>query len=277
MRRRGGSSSRATSPSPRPPTALPRQAIRDLDDLPVLDDGGDAGRYANAAEALFRDDSEEERRVSAAEARMRPRTCPDCTATVPRGMSLCQNCGLDLDTGQRVREEPEDEEEEVWDVAMPGRGDGGTPFGVIAVGGVSLLVSVVLFVLTLVHLGSGLGGMSLAIVCLFGAFASFQFLTGHSAGPLLVALILGGLIDVVGWIAMPVITANMQVPSVAEVDAEPPGTEPAIPSLRKRLDTSAITLGVVLLVLDTAALIYLSTAGVRRHFREEEDEGAIPI
>jgi hypothetical protein len=271
---------RGTPPTP-PPAPRPSEARRgngrpDLDGIPLLEPDDDAGdRYAGAAEALFRDDPEEDRRVAAAEARMRPRICPDCTATVPRGMSLCRNCGLDLDTGRRLEPEPEEDEEEVWDVAMPRYHDGGMPFGVIAVGGVSLLVSVVLFVLTLVNFGQTLGGYSLAFVCLFGAFASYQFLVGRSARPLLVALILGGLIDVVGLIALPVLAANMAVPGPAEVEAE--RVDPAIPSIRQRLDTGKITLGVVLLVLDTVALIYLSTAGVRDHFEEEEDEGAIPI
>jgi hypothetical protein len=279
------SSSLMTSSPPPPRPTLPRPQVpggrREAFDIPVLDESKSASPYSGAAEALFRDDHEAERPLSAAEARSRPRICPECTATVPRGMSLCQNCGLDLDTGRRAApqalEADEDEEVVYWDASRSSYAEPSAPFGVFIVGGLTLVLSVALFVLTLVHFGQGLGGASLAIVCLFGAFASFQFLIGHSVRPLLIALIVGGLVDVVALIALPVIAANEQIPVADPLLEAPAGEEPVIPSLMERLETGKITLGVVLLIFDTVALIYLSTGGVRRHFEEEETDEAIPI
>ena len=52
--------------------------------------------------ALFQDEPKTNRKPKGAEARAKARRCPDCGGVVGVGMSLCNTCGLDLDTGQRT-------------------------------------------------------------------------------------------------------------------------------------------------------------------------------
>src|SRR5438045_1403790 len=77
----------------------------------------------------------------------------------------------------------------------------------------------------------------LAVVCLFGVFASNQFHRGQSSRLLLVALTLGVMIDVVGLIALPLYQAN-EIDEVAlqirKIDH--PDVEVAIPSYAERLE-----------------------------------------
>src|SRR2546423_697550 len=52
--------------------------------------------------SLFREDDSAPRHTTAADRRAQSRPCPSCQRMVPAGMSLCPNCGLDLDSGTRV-------------------------------------------------------------------------------------------------------------------------------------------------------------------------------
>ena len=79
------------------------------------------------------------RRQSAAEARARARRCPTCGGVVPAGMSLCNTCGLNLETGQRV-----DLDEDL--APAPVIRTAGTPMGVSIIGGLGFLGSIILAV-----------------------------------------------------------------------------------------------------------------------------------
>jgi hypothetical protein len=225
------------------------------------------GRRQTAdAEALFRDDDPPRRKPAPAELRARSRRCPTCGTIVPAGMSLCVGCGLDLDTGRRV------EEEELFDDSPPPafRGDE-TPVGVLLLGGAALVVSAVLTLIAFLKWSGGLeGAQYLGIVGLFAIFASVQFLRGVSLKLLLIALTLGAAIDVVALIALPVYRANNEAPlppAVAEAEPEE-GTAKRLPTYEERLDTKSMMLGVGLLMAYAAVAFYLSTPGVRRHFRQ---------
>ena len=106
----------ARANEPKPPTTLPE--LRDMIDIPLLGDDfpHKSSGQADAA-ALFGDDPvPEKRKKSAAEAKRQARRCTTCGRVVLQGMSLCDNCGLDQDTGMRyevaVEEEDEEPEEE---------------------------------------------------------------------------------------------------------------------------------------------------------------------
>jgi hypothetical protein len=201
-------------------------------------------------------------------------------------MSLCNHCGLDLDTGNRY------EVEEVLDEAPPPEPEFGTPAAVIVIGLVTLVASGFLAMLAMIRL-EGLGRLCLTIACLFGVLGATQFLRGKSMQLLVAALMLGGAVDIVVLILLPVIQADEAValPPMAEDPApaarpapetedSAPGESPskAIKPLSERVDSTKITLGVVVLVLDAAMLISLAMPGVRCYFehkRRSRDVGYI--
>jgi len=106
-------------------------------------------------------------------------------------------------------------------------------------------------------------------ICLFGAFASVQFLRQRTVKLLLVALTFGVAIDIVALIAMPIYRANADtaasVQTVAPVD--PDKADLVIPSVVEKLDTQSLTLGISLLVVYAGAAIFLLSPPVQRHFR----------
>lgn len=238
--------------------------LRETFDIPLLlDDDLPAGPRGRA-ETLFADDEDSPgRRAPPGGPRARPRPCPRCGHVVPAGWSLCGGCGLDLDEPDEPDEPPGPDD--LLDEPPPPPPAPPAPVGVLVVGVGSLIVSVVLAILALVVFG-GLGGAALAVVALFGAFASVQLLAGRSARPLVVALVLGGLIDILGLIVLPVYQANRSIPAAPAPDAPAADDLPAIPNLLDRLDTTKIQCGVLLLILAGALLIYLTTADIRRHF-----------
>ena len=70
--------------------------------------------------------------------------------------------------------------------------------------GTTLVVSLALAVVSFVLVEPVVGKFSLALVCLFGVYASSQFLRGRSFKLLLIALCLGGAVDIVALIALPI-------------------------------------------------------------------------
>ncbi len=252
-------------------------------DIPLLGDEPElpttpGSRVADVA-ALFKDDPPVSRnRRPTAETRKESRRCPSCSEIVPRGMSLCGRCGLDLDTGQRV------EIEEYLDETPMTVADPGPPVAVLMIGLLTLIVSLLLAGLSIFQL-DGLGRLCLTPVCLFGAFAAIQFLQGRTLKLLIVALMLGGAVDIVALIALPIIQADETVDlTPAEVtDAEPApaptskleveggddlrtAVKPIGKPLSERIDYTKIMLGVVVLLLDAVMLISLSMPGVNRYF-----------
>jgi hypothetical protein len=215
------------------------------------------------ARALFDDGPPKSaRRPSAAEARSKARRCPTCGGVVPVGMSLCPTCGLDLETGTRVVLED--------DLVPPPPRKPPLPLTVSIMGAVCLLGSVILTIATASLWVKGFEGFQYFVpICLFGVFASVQFLRQRTVKLLLMALTFGVAIDIVALIAMPIYRANVDtaesVRTVTPVD--PNETELKIPSVGEKLDTQSVTLGICLIAVYAGAAIFLLSPPVQRHFR----------
>src|SRR5262249_34448332 len=154
--------------------------------------------------ALFEEKKPAPRRPSAAEARAQARRCPTCGSGVPAGMSICARCGLDLETGTRIALD-----DDLMPEAPPP--PPGPPIMVTVIALVSLIGSLILAVYSSVQWSNNLAGWQYFIpVCLFGAFSAIHLLRGHTAKLLLVALSLGAMVNVVAFIAMPIIRADME-------------------------------------------------------------------
>ncbi len=218
--------------------------LRETFDLPLLMDEDDSPRKSVAtdpAAALFGDEPPP-RKPTAAETRQTARRCPTCGGVVPQGMSLCQRCGLDLDTGQRVEVSDmyDDDDEEDYTHSVP---ELSAPVGVWVVGLLSIVASAVLGVLALINLG-GFGGLSMALVCVLGLVGGIQFLRGKSAKPLLVALMFGAFVNVVGMIVLPVVQANETAKPIEIVIDQETGEEiPVMQGMKERIDSTKLDMG----------------------------------
>jgi len=218
------------------------------------------------AQGLFNDGpTKSARRPSAAEARSKARRCPTCGGVVPVGMSLCPTCGLDLETGTRISLAD--------DLVPPAPSKPPLPLAVSILGGICLLGSVILTIATASLWVRGLEGFEGFVIfvpiCLFGVFASVQFLRQKTVKLLLVALTIGVAIDIVALIAMPIYDANVKtaeaVRTVAPVD--PDKADLVIPSVVDHLDTHRLTIGISLIAVYAGVAIFLLSPLVRRHFR----------
>ncbi|QDV32488.1 hypothetical protein [Tautonia plasticadhaerens] len=282
--------------------------LRDQFDLPLLHDdddrpaprprkGGDPGpssgavpvapggpsSYAEADAAGFIDDDEpvRPRRLAAAEARKGTRRC-SCGGVVPAGMSICPRCGLDQETGAR------DTTFDVLEVEAAPLRSATPPFGVMIVGATSGIVGAGLAVASLAlylmnaELPHRWGFLLLSAVSAFGVFAAVRLVRNRSARLLLVALLMGGLIDVVAMIVLPIALAS-SVP-VAEVPegegaGPPPAVRPrggeglliedhAVPRiipLTERINWDQVNLGLAILAVTAVVSIYLTSPEVRRY------------
>lgn len=254
------------------PGSLP--PLRETFDLPLLGEDGPraeptppAAAPVSDAMALFQDEPKAARRPKGgAEARAQARRCPTCSGVVPVGMSLCSRCGLDLDTGQRA------ETLELFDEAPVAPRQQTFPMAVVIIGGVCLLGSALLSIVTAVAWKQGMEGCQfLLAVCLFGIFASVQFLRRKTARLLFIALSLGVFVDVLALIALPIYNANTQegVPAVTITGTAPDDSEldgPRIQSLEERLDMRKIQWGVALMLAYAGLAVYLHTPSFRRQF-----------
>jgi hypothetical protein len=232
---------------------------------------GAGSRPVGDARALFQDNPKSApRRVGAAEARAQARRCPTCGGVVPAGMSICQTCGLDLETKTRVALDD--------DLAPPPAPRGpALPLSVGIVGGVCLLASAILTLATLVLWLQGSPGLQYFVpVCLFGVFAAVQFLRLKSVRLLLIALTFGLGIDIIALIAMPIYHANMETAVVARAGPAEGPDQPdvIIESVVNRLDTDRLSLGIGLIVVYAGVSIYLLSPQIQRHFRYRRDAGA---
>lgn len=240
--------------------------LRETFDIPLMMEEATApvakSRRTADPVSLFEDSGPTKRRTGGAEARSRVRKCPTCGGMVPPGMSLCSFCGLDLETGQRV--EPED----LYDEPPPPARAPSIPVGIGLVGGMTFVVSVVLALLSFMRwMGNQEGYEFLGLVCMFGIFASVQFLRGKSSKLLLLALTLGALVDIVALIVLPIYRANIDeaVPA-AVVDPGEMVDGPPIQPYSERIDLVSISWGLGLLMVYTIVMLYVCTPGVRRHF-----------
>ena len=215
------------------------------------------GREVADAGDLFREDPPAARKPTGAAARMQMRRCPACTNVVPAGTSLCSRCGLDLDTGRR------ESLLDLIDEPPPPPPPSGPPLDIILIGGLGMAAAVILGMLSLLKVDNPLGKYPLIVVCAFGGFAAFQFLRGKSARPLLAALLIGAVVDVLALIVMPVVEANES--AVVQVEGVDPD-DVVIKPYAERVDATKIKWGVALLLAEAAMFVYLGTGGVRRHF-----------
>src|SRR5262249_44903377 len=158
---------------------------------PVAAAAGAGARQVSDALALFNDRPTAPRRKTGAEARAQARRCPTCGGVVPQGMSLCQTCGLDLETGTRIAFDD--------DLSPPPAPQGPSiPLPVAIVGGVCAALSAVLTIAALVRWQQGAPGMLYFVpVAGFGVYAAVQFLRLKSVKMLLAALTLGAVLDLI--------------------------------------------------------------------------------
>jgi hypothetical protein len=249
--------------------SLPTAAgdLRETFDLPLLTEAASTpahGTKPHAADALalFDERKPAPRRPSAAEGRAKARRCPTCGSVVPAGMSICGKCGLDLESGTRVQLDDDLMPEAPKPVAT-------APLPVTVIALVSMLGSLILAVYSAVQWRNGVAGCQyFVLICLFGAYAGFHLLRGHTAKLLLVALTLGAMIDVVALIALPIFKANEQtkVVSVQPNPHDPDAETIAIEPITERLDSQRLSMGIAILLLYAAVSVYLVSPGVRRHY-----------
>jgi hypothetical protein len=230
-------------------------------------------RQTSDALALFDDRPVAPRRKTAAEARTQSRRCPTCGGVVPPGMSLCQTCGLDLETGKRVSLV-----EEYIPPSAPR--DEGIPAPVAIVGFLCLGVSVLCTLLAFLKwMGGASGAIYFIPIAGFGIYASIHYLRHHTPRLLLIALTLGAMIDLAGFVALPlyngIIDDSPIIPIVKpeapagepENTAEPSAEEPVGRPVAERIDANQLTLGITLLAAYAVISIYTLSLDVHRHRR----------
>ena len=217
------------------------------------------------AAALFVDIPPEPRRKRGAEARATHRRCPACGGYVPQGMSLCNTCGLDLDTGVKI---------DLADELIPHEAPRpkGIPLTIGIVGGICMALSVSLTFAAILASAKGSSGARYFIpVAAFGIYASTQFLRQKNAKLLLIALAIGALIDLTAFVAMPVYYANVQVPVAdrATLEDDPDVDDKVIPGYQERLDLGQVKTGLVILGLYAGLSIFIISPLVQKHFHKK--------
>ena len=226
---------------------------------------------ASPVEALFQDDDDQpRRRVAAGDARKNSRRCPDCGGVVPAGMSLCQRCGLNLETGMRI-----DLVDELIPEPEPPRPQ--QPIGVMLLGGASFMVAVIGTLVALLKFLTatpadveGNSYLKLAYLCLalvggFGIHASIQFFRGKSARMMILALTLGVMVSSAGLIALPLIRASTpEVVQVTPTSSDDAG-EVIVPP-EKLLDTRSLFAGFLLMGVYAGSMIYVLSPQVHHYF-----------
>jgi hypothetical protein len=246
--------------------------LRETFDLPSLSDDAPAKTPAKSAPAadamaLFHDEPKAARKPKGAEARAHARRCPGCGGVVGVGMSLCNTCGLDLDTGQRVVVD-------LLDDAMPEPYRPPSPsMGVIFVGSLCSVGFLILSAASLVSWAKGQEGAAfLLIVWLFGVYGAVQFLRRKSMRLLFVALSLAVGIGVVALIALPIYDANMPTSAAPVMDSGPVNpVDPDAPQIRpitEQLDMNKISWGIFSLLAYAGLAVYLNSPAMRREFRK---------
>ncbi len=244
---------------------LPMMTEADITSSKSKSNADPSSDFRDAADvnSLFKDDPKPRKRLTGAEGRAQARRCPTCGGVVPIGMSICQRCGLDLDTNMRV--------DLMDDLAPPlPPTPPGVPILIGVVGGLCLALSTALAIFALI-LSSGEvpGALYFVPIAFFGAYASVQFLRRKSIKLLLIALTLGAVIDLIALVAMPVYNANqdVRVVRVNESSENPDATGEMISSPLDQLDTNKVTTGFVILAAYAGVSVLLLTATVNKNFR----------
>ncbi len=255
---------------PNMPTAAGN--LRETFDLPMMTEADTPKKSKSAvpptgadadALALFQDSPQPRRKKTGAEARANARRCPTCNSVVPAGMSLCQSCGLDLDTGTRV--------DLTDDLTPPLPPQPAMPIPMAVVGGLCLTIAIALSAFAVVKWQEGVeGGIYFIPIALFGVWAAVQFLRGKTAKLLLVALTLGALVDIAFLVAFPIYKANFEETKTIErrtTTDDPESDEVQIKPLAERLDTGPVFRGLGILVLYAGVSVYLMSPQVHRQMK----------
>ena len=254
------------------PSATSEGDLRDTFDLP-LSGGRDAeqGSAVSApatadAAALFADSGPSKRRPTAAEARSRARRCSHCGGGVPPGMSICQTCGTDQETGMRVGLED--------DLAPPAppRPDG-PPLHVAIVGGMCGTGALILALAGAIQSTRGQSSLEnywwlgVAIVSAFGVFACVQLLRGKSARTLLLALTVGVVFNLIGMVAYPVIEPFLEDPAASPPPIVDPANNdnPDVPTFVDKFNAQRVVIGSGLVVLYAVLSLYLISPQVKKY------------
>lgn len=222
---------------------------------------------ADAAGLIEDDEPIRPRRKTGAEARFTNRRC-GCGGVVPAGMSICQRCGLDLETGVR------DTSFDLLDV-VPSLPPPSAPFGVMVVSvtsaivGVGLAIAALALYVTQSEAPFRWGFLLLAAVSAFGVFAAVRLLRNRSPRFLLTALMLGALINVIALIVLPITIASTTVPIAERTfdDGVPLDQflQPRIIPLTERIEWEKVNLGLAILGVTIVIAIYLTSPEVRRY------------
>jgi hypothetical protein len=244
----------------RPKVSLPSPAKPSQPARPVLPE------HAEVAE-LFADSDSQPRPRQAAESRQKPRVCPDCGGMIPVGMSLCQVCGYDYDSGGKV--DLVDIVDEVPELLPPP----GPPFMLLMLGVMTLMCAAAGFVISLIAL-DGVGRISVAALCLYGVFAAVQFLRGRSVHHLLTAVILGAVVDILGLIILPIFSEVMNATPVYEIrDGE---EVPVFRPLADRIDFNKVTWGIIILIVASFVIFALLNSNIKAYFQPAQATDEVP-
>jgi phage FluMu protein Com len=266
------------------PPALGDADLRETFDLPlVIGSARDAERGAADAGAatadvggLF-DRGAPRRRTTAAEARRMARRCTHCGGVVPQGMSICESCGTDQETGMRVGLAD--------DLAPPPPPPPkGPPVHVSIAGGLCITGSLILLILAIIKSVQTestialLSWLGLGVVSAYGIFSAVQFVRGKSAKHLIVALTLGVVVDVMTLIALPLAEPFLQdqekiVSTVVPKDADE--SPMVIRPFEERIkhDLPKIMVGIGLILVYAVFSLYLISPSVKKYIHSHGDRG----
>jgi hypothetical protein len=256
------------------PTSTVEGDLRETFDLPLIS-GRQAEREQAASQpaigdaaSLFDDRGAPKRKTTAADARAKARRCSNCGGIVPLGMSICISCGLDQETGIRTGLDDED--------LLPTgpRLSQGPPIHVAIVGGLCAAAGLILVLLAVTRSVRGnsdwrqYGWLFLALVSAYGIYTSVEFIRGRTAKLLMVALMLGIIVDLMAMVALPIVEFVMPDPQrnfstdpKPEVDDSPVLIKPP----EERLDMQRIIYGIGVIVIFAMLYLYLMSPPVKRY------------
>jgi hypothetical protein len=117
------------------------------------------------------------------------------------------------------------------------------------------------------------GSLCLTLMSAFGFYATVQFLRGRSAKPLMLAISLWTIIDLISMIGLPLERAMIDEPDRIVRPGGPNLSDNAVPGMirpfEERLDVGQIQLGTILALICAMLLFYLMSAQVKRYFHSQ--------
>jgi phage FluMu protein Com len=261
-----------------------------LDDLPIPSAPGDlretfelpliSGRQAehNAAgpapavgdaAALFDDRAAPKKKVFAADARAKARRCTLCGGIVPVGMSTCMSCGLDQETGIRLVDD-----EDLLPAGPPR--SSGPPVHVAIIGGLCAAAALILMLVAATQSVRGTsdwrqyGWLFLAVISAYGIYTTVEFIRGRTAKLLMVALMLGIVVDLMALVALPIFEVLLEDPQhIIRVDTNHDGTlddsDISIKPPEERIDMRRIVYGISVIVVLAILYLYLMSPPVKKY------------